>query len=56
MVIGKLRAESNDVREQLSQQARALVEGEYLHIAAADQRSLQPRGLSAWIAEVRRSL
>lgn len=32
MVIGRLRAESNDVREQLSQQARALVEGEYLHI------------------------
>ena len=56
MVIGKLRAESNDVREQLSQQARALVEGEYLHIAAADQGSLQPRGLSAWIEEVRRSL
>ena len=53
MVISKLRAESNDVREQLSQQARALGEGEYLHIAATDQGSLQPRGQSAWTAEVR---
>lgn len=54
MVISTLRAESLDVREQLSPQARALVEGEYLHIAAADQESFLPRGLSAWIAEVRR--
>lgn len=53
MVISKLRAESNDVREQLSQQARALRGGEYLHIAATDWGSLQPRGQSAWTAEVR---
>lgn len=53
MVISKLRAESIEVREQLSQQARALGEGEYLHIAATDQGSLQPRGQSAWTAEVR---
>lgn len=54
MVISKLRAESVDVREQLSQQARALTEGEYLHIAAMDQGALQPRGQSAWTADVRR--
>lgn len=53
MVISKLRAESIEVREQLSQQARALGEGEYLHISATDQGSLLPRGQSAWTAEVR---
>jgi len=39
MVISKLRAESNEVREELSQQARALRDGEYLHIAATGIRA-----------------
>lgn len=53
LVISRLRSESIDVREALSQQARVLTAGDYLHICAAEGQSLQPRGLSAWQAEVR---
>lgn len=53
LVMGRLRAESIDVREALSQQARSLTGGDYLHIAAAEGQALQPRGLTAWQAEVR---
>lgn len=53
LVMSRLRAEPIDVREALSQQARALQGDDYLHIAAAKEQSLQPKGLSAWQAEVR---
>lgn len=53
LVINMLRAESVDVRERLSQEARALTGSNYLHIAAAEGKSLQPKGLTPWRAEVR---
>lgn len=53
LVMSTLRAEPVDVRERLSQQARALTGGNYLHIAAAEGKSLQPKGLTPWCAEVR---
>lgn len=53
LVLSRLRSESVDIREGLSQQARALTGGDYLHIGAAEGQSLQPKGLSAWQAEVR---
>jgi len=53
LVINMLRAESIDVRGRLSQEARALKGSNYLHIAAAEGKSLQPKGLTPWRAEVR---
>ncbi|KAA9155500.1 hypothetical protein F3K36_31355 [Delftia sp. BR1] len=53
LVINRLRAEPQELREQLSHQAAALRVGEYLRFGQAKGRGIQLEGQTAWHAEVR---
>ena len=53
LVINRLRAEPQELREQLSHQARTLRVGEYLRFGQAEGQGIQIEGQTPWHAEVR---
>lgn len=56
LVINRLRAEPQELREQLSHQAVALRDGEYLRFGQAKGQGIQIEGQTPWQAEVRTRL
>lgn len=53
LVINRLRAEPQELREQFSHQAAALCVGEYLRFGYTKGESMQMDGKTPWSAEVR---